>query len=283
MSILILGATGTVGHSLTEILAKGGHDVIAATRDPSKVEIDGARAVKFDAKDPSTFGPALEGVERLFLLAPSGSIDEFALLEPFVSQALASDKIDRVVTMTAQGVDFSDEIPLRKLELFVEASGTSYVHIRPNWFAQNFHTFWGEGVREHDVLALPAGDARVAFVDTRDIAASAAAALTRDDIELDRAYTITGPEALDHNEAAAILSEATGRTITYQDPGEDAFREQLLSIGLGEAYAAMLLELFASLRMGAASQTSDGVEVLTGEPPRPLSVYAKDFVGALTK
>lgn len=283
MSLLILGATGTVGRSLTEILARGGHDVVAATRDPSKVQIEGARAVKFDAKDPSTFGPALEGVDRLFLLAPSGAVDEFALLEPFVSQALAGDKIERVVTMTAQGVDLSDEFPLRKLELFVEASGKSYVHIRPNWFSQNFHTFWGDGVREHDVIALPAADARVAFVDARDIAASAAAALTRDDIELDRAYTITGPEAIDHTEAAAILSEATGRTITYQDPGEDAFREQILSLGLGESYADMLLELFAALRMGASSPTSDDVKTLTGEPPRPLSVYARDFVDALSK
>jgi len=282
MSILILGATGTVGHTLTQMLASAGHDPVAATRDPSKVAIDGARAVKFDAQDPSTFDAALEGIDKLFILSPPGYEDSFSLLEPFLTEALGREAIERVVTMTAQGVEFSDEIPLRKIELFVEGSGKKFVHIRPNWFSQNFHTYWGEGIREHNVLALPAEEARVAFIDTRDIAASAVGALVRDDIEFDRAYALTGPDALTHAEAAAILSESVGRTITYQNITEDAFREQLLAAGSPSHYVEMLVMLFASVRMGASSQVADGVASLTGEPPRPLSVYASDFAAALS-
>ncbi|MEM6293082.1 MAG: NmrA family NAD(P)-binding protein [Myxococcota bacterium] len=278
--ILVLGATGTVGDPLVRALAAQGHPVRAATRNPDAYDGPG-HAVPVDLADPTTWTRALDGVGRLFLLSPPGHADQFALLRPFVEAALAAGTLDRIVTMTAQGVDADDTIPFRKLERFIEAHEVPFVHLRPTWFAQNFHTFWGHGIREQGLLSLPAEDAAVAFIDARDIAASAAAALTREDIELDRAYVLTGPAALTHAAAAAVLGRATERSIAYRSIDDDAFRQQLAPSGLPADYIELLVGLFAVVRMGVASEVNDSVAQLTGHPPRPLETYAQDFRAAL--
>ena len=279
-SILVLGATGTVGATLVHHLSAQGHRVRAATRSPDRYEGPGT-PVAVDLANPATWGPALPGVDRLFLLAPPGHADQRALLQPFVEAALQAGTLTRIVTMTAQGVDADDSIPFRQLERFVEASGVEFVHLRPTWFAQNFHTFWGHGIREANTIALPAGDAKVAFIDARDIGESAAAALTRGDIELNRAYELTGPQALTHAEAAAVLSEATGRTIEYTSIAEDRFRQQLAPSGLPPDYIELLVNLFAAVRMGVAEAVGGEVEALTGHAPRSLATYAAEHRAAL--
>lgn len=279
--LLIIGATGTVGSSLTSALVAQGHTPLAATRRPAEHQLEGAQPVRLDLADASTFAPALDGVTRLFILVPPGHADAKAFLDPFLKVALNTPSIERVVTMTAQGVDFDDAIPMRQVELAVEASGKAFVHLRPSWFSQNFHTFWGYGIRAANTLALPAQDATVAFIDVRDIALSAAGALTRDDIALNQAYELTGPEALTHAQAAAILSEATGRQIIYQSINDDAFRAQLKPSGLPDDYIELLVNLFAAVRQGAASAVNDHVERLSGQPARHLSAYAHDYLDAL--
>lgn len=282
-TILVIGSTGTVGTPLTEALVAQGHTVRAATRSADHHPVAGAEPVRFDVQDPETFAPALEGVTRLFLMVPPGHADAYAALAPFLQVALARPEIERVVTMTAQGVDAADEIPMRRVELAVEASGKAFVHLRPSWFSQNFHLFWGHGIVAADALTLPAEDALVGFIDARDIAASAAAALTRDDVTLGRAYVLTGPEAITHAQAAAILSEAQGRTITYTSIDDDAFRAMLAPSGLPADYIELLVGLFSFVRMGAASQLTDDVEALTGAAPRPLTAYAHDYREALAR
>jgi uncharacterized protein YbjT (DUF2867 family) len=279
-NILVLGATGTVASPLTRLLVDAGHAVKAATRSPGAYEGPG-EPVAFDLADASTWDAALEGVERVFVLAPPGFADQHAALSPFLERVFASARVDRIVTMTAQGVEFDDAIPFRRLELAIEASGKPFVHLRPTWFSQNFHTFWGHGVREHDVIALPAADARVPFVDARDIAASAAAALTRDDVELGRAYEPTGPASLTHAEAAAALSEVLGRTITYTPITDDAFRAQLAPSGLPADYIELLVGLFQAMRASEPRRTDD-VEALTGRAPLDLKTYARDHAAALS-
>lgn len=281
-TILILGATGTVGQSLTSDLAGRGHTIRAATRDVSRYAGAGEPVV-LDLSDPSTFIPALEEVDRVFLLSPPGHADQHALLAPFVD-ALPST-LERVVLMTAQGVDADESIPFRQLELHLAATGLPHILLRPSWFAQNFHTFWGHGIRNADILALPAGDAAAAFIDARDIAASAAGALTREDLadaaNAGEAFVLTGPEALTHHQAAAILSEAAGRTIRYQPIDDDAFRAQLAPSGLPADYIELLVGLFAVLRMGAAAEVNDAVRRLSGADARSLQTYAHDYADAL--
>ncbi|MFG1202427.1 SDR family oxidoreductase [Xanthobacter aminoxidans] len=273
--ILVFAANGNVGQPLVQALLAKGEQVKAASRTGKAV--GGAQGVAIDMDDPSTFATAFAGVDRLFLLAPTGSLDITARLLPVI-EAAAARKV-KVVLMTALGVDADDAIPYRQVELALERSGTPFVILRPNWFADNFHTFWKAGI-DHGVIAVPAADGKTSFIDARDIAESAAAALTTDRFD-GKAFNLTGPEALGYGDAAAILSSVTGKPIAYTPVSDDAFVGILTGAGVPEPYARFLATLFHPVREGWTARLTGDVETLTGHAPRALATYARDNAARL--
>lgn len=273
--ILVLAAGGTVGSKLVPALLASGEKVKAATR--WATPIASAETVAFDYADPSTFAVALDGVDRVFALTPNGYLDPVGLLKPILAQA--ADRGMKIVLQTAIGVDANDKIPHRQLELFVQSTGVPHIFLRPNWFADNFHTFW-LGKISRGELDLPAADGKVSFIDARDIAACAAGVLTTSNFD-NQAFVLTGPEALSYAEAAVILSRVTGIQIAYRPIDDDAFIERLKAAGAAEDYARYLAMLFLSTREGRAGVVTSDVERLTGLPPRTLETYASDNAAAL--
>lgn len=184
--ILVTGSSGNVGGALTEELVGAGERVRAATRDPSRMKArEGVEPVRFNYADPDTFAPALEGVDRLFVLGPPVPTPHEVLI-PFLEAATREKR--KVVLMTAMGTEFDDSGSLRQVELSVEGSGSPFVFLRPNWFMDNFHTSWLEPIRTAGVIPLPAADSRTSLIDARDIAASAAAAPPDRPIRRPRVY-----------------------------------------------------------------------------------------------
>jgi uncharacterized protein YbjT (DUF2867 family) len=217
--ILVLGATGHVGAPLVAQLVAEKEKVKAASRRGTNVA--GAESVRFDYGEKGTYRAALEEVDRAYVLLPGGYTNVVALLEPVI-QAAADRKV-KVVLQTAIGVDADESIPYRQIERLVMRSGIRFVILRPNWFADNFHTFWLEGIKR-GTIALPAGEGRSSFIDARDVAASAAAALISDRFE-GNSFTLTGPSPLSYHDAAVILSNVSGRTINYTPINDDTFIE----------------------------------------------------------
>jgi uncharacterized protein YbjT (DUF2867 family) len=268
--ILVLGATGHVGGPLVSRLVEMGESVKAASRHATAVP--GAEAVRFDLSDPSTFPAAFEGVDRAFVLVPGGYMNGLELLTSII-QAAAERNV-KVVLMTVLGANADDSIPYRQAELLLERSGTPYVILRPNWFSDNFHTFWLAGIKNGEI-ALPAGDGRTSFIDARDIAASAAGALRSDEFN-GQAFDLTGPLALSYSDAAAILSKTTGRTITYTPVTDEVFIENLASAGVPRGYAEFLASIFYPVREGWTAVVTGDVKLLSGEEPRSLETYVRD-------
>lgn len=273
--VLVLGATGNVGRPLVRALLARGETVKAASR--SGAPVDGADGVAFDFEDPSTFAAAFAGVDRAFVLAPTGSLAVTARLLPVI-EAAASRKV-KVVFMSVLGADADDAIPYRQVELALMRSGAPYVILRPNWFADNFHTFWKAGI-DHGQIALPAGAGKTSFIDARDIAESAAAALATDRFD-GKAFNLTGPEALDYGAAAALLSQVAGRPVAYSAVDDDTFVGILTGAGLAEDYARFLAAIFHPVREGWTAPVTSDVETLTGHPPRTLKTYAQDHAAQL--
>lgn len=273
--ILVLGATGTIGSKIARELVEKGEAVKAASRNATPVH--GAEAVALNLSNPASLDAALDGVDRLFAIVPAGYTDPLGLLSPVVDAA-AARKV-KVVLMTAMGVDADDSIPYRQLELKLEKAGIPYAIIRPNWFADNFHTYWREGVR-HNVIGVPAAEGKTSFIDTRDIAASAVALLTSSTFD-GKAYNLTGPEALGYADAAKILGDVTGKPIAYQPLTDDAFISMLTGAGVPEDYSRFLAMIFHPVREGWTSGVSGDVEKLTGKPPRSLKAYAADYKAQL--
>lgn len=274
--VLVIGATGTVGRPLVAALLAKGVAVKAASRGGAAV--DGAEGVVFDYANPATFGPAFEGVDRLYLLLPGGNTAITELLLPVVEAAVAR-KV-KIVFQSVLGVDADDSIPYRQVEIAIEKSGVPYVLLRPNWFTDNFLTYWKPGIDHAGVIAVPAGEGKSSFIDARDIAASAAAALTSTAFD-GRAFNLTGPAALGYGEAATILSAALGKPVAYQAVDDATFIGILTGAGVPEDYAAFLASIFYPVREGWTALVTDDVATLTGAAPRSVAQWAEDNAAAL--
>jgi uncharacterized protein YbjT (DUF2867 family) len=269
--ILIVGASGTVGSELSRLLVAQGESVVKVThRKP-----EAADQVQVDLVSRAGLKPAFQGIDRAFLLAPPGHADQDALLAPLMDEARAQG-LRKVVLMSAMGANADENAPLRKAERRLEASGLAWNIIRPNWFMQNFNTFWLHGIQTAGQIFLPAGDAKGSFIDARDIAAVAARLLTNDTFA-NRDFDLTGPRALDHAEVAAILTQATGKAIGYTDITPDAMLQGLLGAGLPPDYAAFLVQILGYFKAGYAERTTDAVLQITGRSPRTMEQYAKDY------
>lgn len=272
--ILIIGGSGKVGSGIARILKAQGHAVRVTTSKPAtnaeQIQVDLATGAGLDA--------AFAGVERAFFLSPGGFADQYKILAPLIAKAKAAG-LKKVVLMTAVGVENAPDSPLRRAELDLVASGVPFNIIRPQWFMQNFNTFWAHGIQSAGEIRLPTGDGKAAFIDARDISAVAAKLLT-DDARNGEAFAITGPELLDHAQVAKILSDTLGKPVVYHDIDPDELRKTLLGWGVPADYAELLLALLSYVKAGYSAVQNDTVKELLGRDPIDFKTYAKDFAAS---
>src|SRR5919206_1779293 len=129
--------------------------------------------------------------------------------------------INHIVKLSSMAADDDDEeIGLgttigrlhREEEKIIEESGIPFTLLRPPAFMQNFITQFGYTIRTHNAFYVPAGEAKISFVDARDVAAVAVKALTCDSQQhMGKAHAITAQEAISYGQAAEILSHEAGR------------------------------------------------------------------------
>jgi uncharacterized protein YbjT (DUF2867 family) len=269
-SILIVGGTGTVGSQIVALLTAQGHAVRVAT---SKAPTEGQ--VHLNLRTGEGLDTAFEGVTHAFFLSPGGYADQYAVLAPLVAKAKAAN-LHKVVMMTALGADQAKGSPMNRAEADLIASGIPYNIIRPSWFNQNFINFWGYGIKNHNAIALPVGDGLAGFIDARDIAAVAAKLLT-DDALNGQGFTLTGPEALTHTQIAAIISQATGKTVTFSDITPDELRPVLIGAGLPADYVEVLLVLLGYIKAGYTRLVNDTVKTILGRDPITFQAFAAEF------
>jgi uncharacterized protein YbjT (DUF2867 family) len=269
MTVLVIGATGKTGRPLVETLAGRGVEVRAASRHPAPGP---GTAVHFDWARRATWQPALAGVDALYVVGPYAEPDAPVLVRDLLA---AATDVRRVVLLSILGVDaLPDVIPMAVWEQQVREFGLEWTILRPNWFMQNFGSLFAESLRDHGLLALPASDAAVSFVDTRDIAMVAAASLTEDG-HAGNVYPLTGPEALTHDEVVALLAAAATRDLRYDPLAPDGFTDNLRTAGASSTVITWQSALFGLIRDGVNSPVTGTVERITGRPARTLKAYAE--------
>jgi uncharacterized protein YbjT (DUF2867 family) len=281
--ILVTGATGTVGGHLVDELRGRGAALRVATRDPARTAVrwPDTETVEFDFERPATFDPALAGVEAVFLIARPGDDESDRVAFPLIERMRVAG-VRRVVDLSAMGAERRDDFALRRIERKLEDDGFAFTHLRPNFFLQVFST--GPllaQIRATGALQLPAADARLSYVDARDVAAVAAAALSSAGHE-HRAYTLTGGEALEHAEVARAISLACDRPVRYEPLEEDAARNQLAAAGLSPARIERLIGFYRLVRAGACAPVHPDVAEVLGRPPLTLERFARDHRAAWT-
>jgi len=281
-AIFVSGATGNIGMEVVKQLIKKGIRVRAGIHSQEKAGILkelGAEVVLTDLNDVKSIQNALVGVEKAFSLSPL--VPNLAEQSANFVKAAKIAGVKYIVRASGMGADSPQAITLgiwhREGEKAVEASGIPYTIVRPNSFMQNYVNFAGHTIKNQNAFYLPQGDGKISLIDVRDIAAVVTILLTESGHE-DKAYNLTGAEALSNYKIAEILSELTGRTINYIDIQVDAARQSMKDMGMPEYIIEALMELSAIVKAGYTSQVSPAVNQITGRQPISFRQFAIDYL-----
>jgi uncharacterized protein YbjT (DUF2867 family) len=261
---VVTGGTGKTGRRVV--------DRLAALGLPHRV---GSRreAPPFEWGDPDTWPAVLDGASSAYIayypdVAFPGAVDTIGA---FAAQAVRQG-VRRLVLLSGRG-----EEEALVSEQAVRDSGADWTILRATWFAQDFSEHFLLGPVLGGVIALPAGDVAEPLVDAEDIADVAVAALTAaDDRHVGQVYELTGPRLITFAEAAATISAAIGRDVTYVPVTPAEYEAGAVDAGVPAEEAAPLAELFSRVLDGRNAHLADGVERALGRPPRDFA----DFVRA---
>ena len=276
-SVLVTGATGTIGRDVAKRLSEKGVSVRAGVRDQAKARKQFGSNIAlapFDFENEQTFSGALEGVEKVFLLPPLLP-NQLEVTNVFVDAAKRAG-VRHIAKLSAIGVDDETRPTAIKWhganEQHIRESGVAFTFLRPNSFMQNFFTYFPP---RNGAIYLPWGTGTASFVDTRDIASVAAKVLTSDGHE-GKIYTLTGPATLGIAEVARILSEMTGREFKYVDVPEAAARDGMLQAGVPPWQVDLVMELHAVNKQNRWSAVTSDIEKVTGTVPTDFVQFARD-------
>src|SRR5260370_27178331 len=264
---LVLGGTGKTGSRVARKLTKLGLSVRTAA--PNGAD------VRFDWDDPATHRPALEDVDRVYLLAPVLRTDFAGQVSSFLDLAEAAG-VRHVTYVSAFGID---QVPPQwvahravELDLIGRAAITSPI-LRPAWFMQNFSEYFLKPV--DGAITVPTGDGAEAFVDAEDIAAVAAVTLASPGAHAGAQYAPTGPQALTVSDAAEIIAGVIGRPVKHNDLDRDAWIDGSVAAGVPAEYGEILRMLTETITSGHGSRPNDDVQNVTGVPPIKFADFAR--------
>lgn len=280
-TILITGASGNIGYETIRGLCqiKSPKQIVAAHYKPEKAkktlsEFSGLSYRTLDFEKPETFDAALENIDVVFLLRPPHLADIHRYFQPFV-QKMIDKGVSKVVFLSVQGVENQKFIPHHKLEKLILAYGLDYVFLRPGYFMQNLTTTLLPEIKDKERIFIPAGKLKMNWVDARDVGLVGAHILNDFNKYQNKSYEITGNEFIGFGDAAQIISNEIGRTITYESPNLLKFYRKKRQQGMAPAMIFVMLMLHYLPRFKKNEpRLANTVADITHRPPIAL----KEFV-----
>lgn len=263
--ILVTGATGTVGRQVAAQLADAGAEVRALVRDPGAAGLrPGIEALRGNLTEPHTLHAPLAGADAVFLVWPFATAEGMsAVLE------VVAEHARRVVYLSSAAVRDHEQ----RAERLVSRTGLEWTFLRPHVFAANALR-WAPQVRTEGTVRGPYGQATMAPVHERDIAAVAVRALT-DDGHGGAIYELTGPQALTQAQQVHIIGEVIGRPVRWIETPADIARQEMIERGWPDAAVDGILQAQAELVTKPGPVTST-VEKITGAAARTFREWVID-------
>jgi len=261
-TILILGGTGKVGRRVARILERDGHIARAVGR---------STPVRFDWNDPETWEPAVHGADGVFIVGPGSATDWSPKLSTLLETASAAG-VRHAVLLSARGVEFLPDGNVARAEQALSAGPLPWTILRPSHFAQNFTEAMFAPVDGR--ITTPVGKGAEPFIDVEDIAEAAAHVLAGG-TAAGETLALSGPAALTFDQAAEVLSEATGQRVEFHDQDEAEHVAELRAARTPEEYIRWRMAMLGGIRRGEDAYLSDGIQHILGRPATDFTTWAR--------
>ncbi|MEU6812781.1 NAD(P)H-binding protein [Streptomyces sp. NPDC046831] len=272
MTVLVTGGRGHVGRSVAKRLLAAGEKVRIGSSDPANTSFDGAaEVVEVDLARPQTLAAALDGVSKVFLYAkPETAGAQVEILE--------DAGIEHVTFLSTRSLTFldADTNPIAQLHVQVERalgqSSLPWTFLRAGTFSTNTLQ-WAESIRTAGVVRAPYPEAYAAPIHEDDIADVATLTLTEDG-HAGVAYAMSGPTPVTQREQVALIGEAIGRPVRFEELQPEQYRETLSRWGRSQVVDQLLryLETWNKRPVPVIDQRRQ----LIGSPGRPYRQWALD-------
>jgi len=183
MSLLVIGATGTLGRQIVLQALTKGYQVRCLVRNFRKanfVKEWGAELVYADLTRPETIPPCLKGITAVIDASTSRANELNSLRKVdwdgklYLIEAAKAANIKRFIFFSAQNVEQFENIPLMKvkngIELELKNSGISYTIFRLTGFYQGLIEQYAIPILENLPIWLTNENTCISYMDTQDIA-----------------------------------------------------------------------------------------------------------------
>ena len=271
---LITGATGQVGGKTIEFLVDNNEiEIVAAVRSRQRAAAFTARGIAtviLDLDDESTHLAALQGVDRLFLVT-GYTVDMLRQSKAILDTAKKAG-VNHVVHLGACGRDDTTVAHWawhQFVERYIQWSGFSFTHLRPETFMQNLLSYGGKKTIKDGVINAFVEDARLSWVDVDDVACVAALALAHPEQHAGQTYRL-GYQAVTFSELAELMTTIVGQRFRYQSLAPEVFLHAMSSAGAEMAYMNCVYDhwkRYAAGTIPGADDTFDNFPALTGRQP----------------
>ncbi|MEE4595882.1 NAD(P)H-binding protein [Streptomyces sp. DSM 41524] len=282
--IIVTGANGQLGRMVAERLLEAvpAEQIGVSVRDVAAARDLGARGVRVrrgDFADPDTLPHAFESASKVLIVSTSTTGEAAVRGHRTAVAAAAAAGAERILYTSHMGASPSSRFaPMPDHAATEEAlrqSGVPFTSLR-NGFYVSSAVELVRGALETGVLAVPE-DGPVAWTAHADLADAAVLALTGEVLD-GLSPALTGPEVIDMAGIAEILTRLTGRPIRRVVVSDDEYRARLVTHGVPEPSAEMLVGLFAASRDGDFAPVGPTLADVLGRPVVGVEDYLKSAV-----
>lgn len=283
--ILITGATGHLGTAVVNQLLKNtnANNIVALARDENKAKPLQEKGIEvrfgtFD--DTASLDKALQGIEKVLLISTTDP-NRFQQHKNVVDTAKKAG-VKFIVYTSVPLKDLNSAVAKPHLEShfqtedYIKASGLAYAFLRNNIYADMIPVFVGEKVFETGIY-LPAGDGKLPFALRREMGEGTANLLLQSEQHHFQTYDITNTALYSFEDVANVLSELSGKTITYTNVDLDAFKKTLKERNLPEKIISIFSAFVADFKNHQYEKATDDLEKLLGRKPATLKEALKEL------
>ncbi|MBW4504391.1 MAG: SDR family oxidoreductase [Scytonema hyalinum WJT4-NPBG1] len=223
MTLLIIGATGTLGRQVARRAIDEGYKVRCLVRSAKKATFLkewGAELVPGDLCYPHTLNPALEGVTAVIDASTSRPTDSLSIRQVdwdgkvSLIQASVAAGVERFIFFSILDAEKYPEVPLMEIkrctELFLAESGLNYTILRLAGFMQGLIGQYGIPILEGQPVWVTGESSPIAYMDTQDVAKFAIRALKVPETQK-QTFPVVGTRAWSAEEIIRVCERLSGK------------------------------------------------------------------------